>query len=120
MGSQLSFALYLFAAAGLILVASPAMTGTLNASRESIGIRIMDGLRDVVDNLHPGMKVKFVIPPDLPGRSIRLNDNTISMSLGNRTESVSVSTSFVSGSLFPSHAYELRITSEGVEANELG
>lgn len=118
-GSQLSWAVYLFAAAGLILVVSPGMTGILSASRQSADLRVLDGLSVVVDSLKPGLVLNFTVPASLHGRIV-LQGNNVYIVSSNSTQTVRTAEGFQPAVLLPGHAYSLAVSGGRVRATSIG
>ena len=77
--------MYLLSAVGLLLLLSPQLTGTVRDSRESSDWRNLDGVRQAVDGLRPGIMINLTYGSMSTVDQVELRDVQFSCSYGNGT-----------------------------------
>jgi hypothetical protein len=80
-----SWGVYLLSAVALLLLLSPELTGAVGDSRESADWRNLDGVRAVVDSLHPGLVVNLTYGGGSTSDLVELRGAWLSCSYGNGT-----------------------------------
>ncbi len=114
-GGLNAWGVYLFAAAVLVLLFTPQLAAVSRESREAADWRYLDGIRAVVDSLHPGVSV--ILSYGLAGisDSVRLSGQSVSCFDGNGTLSMPVAWRLPNVSLAAGAHYRLSLAQGVVE-----
>ena len=120
LGSQFSWALYLFAAAGLVVVLSPSLSGTAAVSRHGAELRVLEGVRSVLEGVGPGVHADFSLGSYGTTEAIVLHGHVLSLVDGNSTLSLACSASLGNATLSLPGSYEAVAKGGVVEVSPLG
>ena len=108
-GAINSWAVYLFAAAALVLLFTPQLVGVARTSRAAADWRDLDGVRAIVDSLRPGIQVRFSFGVARFSDDIALEGHTVSCFVGNGTISMKVLLALPNATLGPAVRYSLSL-----------
>ncbi|MDG6988808.1 MAG: hypothetical protein JRN21_05715 [Nitrososphaerota archaeon] len=104
-GAMGSWALYIAAAAALLLVLSPALMSTASGARAAADWRSADGVRAVLDSLQPGMRVRFSFGAPQGSDAITLGGRTVAVSYGSGSFSFRTRWELANATLDPAERY---------------
>ncbi|MDG6963726.1 MAG: hypothetical protein JRN27_03810 [Nitrososphaerota archaeon] len=104
-GAMSSWALYIAAAAALLLVLSPALMSTASGARAAADWRTADGVRAVLDSMLPGIRVRFSFGAAQGSDVITLSGRTVAVSYGSGTFSFRTRWELANATLDPAEGY---------------
>jgi hypothetical protein len=119
-GALNSWGLYLIASAALVLMLGPPLTGVARDSREGADWRSVDGVRQVLDGLRPGIALDFSYGSSPTADSIHLAGSFVSCDYGSGTISLPSRWTLPSTTLLPTVHYTASLTGEEVQVAQLG
>ena len=114
-----SWGLYLFASVALVLVFTPQLSGVVQASRDSMDRRNLDGIRELVDALRPGSTVVFSYGIAGVSDSVRLGGRSIWCLDGNRTIAVPARWALQNATLAPGTRYQFALSQGEVSVEKV-
>jgi hypothetical protein len=115
-----SWGVYLVAAVVLVLVLSPQLSALAASSRESADWRYLDGVREAVDSLRPGVSVAIALNSPLSPDPIRLGGRMVACSYGGVSLALATRWSLPSVTLIPSSVYLLSLQGDMVTVKRVG
>jgi hypothetical protein len=95
------------AALAIILVLSPALTSAVKDSREGADWRTLDGVRSVIDSLHPGFTAFLTFGVSGSSDSIQMDGHQISISYGSGSILQGSSWALANATLLPGTSYRV-------------
>lgn len=118
MSSLNSWGAYILAAAALVALLAPALGSTAAASREGADWRTVDGVRQALSSLGPGMTVTFVVGPGAD--SLMLTGRAITCSYGGGTVSAASPWPLPNMTLSPGVAYSVSLSGGSLRVRAVG
>ena len=115
-----SWGLYLISAVALVLMLTPQLTALAADSRESSDWRYMDGIREVVNSIQPGVSLNLsLVSPTAPDE-IRLSGHHLSCDYGSGTLTMVTDRPLSDVILLPNSHYVLWLGSGTVMVRQIG
>jgi hypothetical protein len=102
-----SWGLYLISALALVLMLTPQLTALASDSRESSDWRYLDGVREVVDSLRPGVSVNLTLVSPTPPDEIHLSGRHLSCDYGGGSLTMATEWPLSNATLSPNSRYIL-------------
>ncbi len=115
-----SWGLYLISAVALVLIMTPQLSMTVRSSREAADWRYLDGIRETIDSLQPGVTIAFTLVWPLPPDPVRLGGNQLSCDYGEGTIVLQSRWVLPNATLTPGSRYLLRLDGDQVMVTQTG
>jgi hypothetical protein len=120
LSSAFSWGAYLAASLALAMVLGPTANAVLSGSQLSAGSKLLDGVKDVIDGLSPGLNTTLQFGlPGLQGR-IETSGHTVSYSSAAFSGSEQTRWALPNMTLEPGVSYVLRLEGESVMVSRVG
>jgi len=111
---------YLIASAALIAALAPQLAGAAHDSREGSDYRIADGIRSILDSLHPGTVVTFSFGAWPMGDAARLDGHDVNLTYGDGTLVLRTLYDLPNVTLAPNASYQAWLEGNVVGVREIG
>jgi hypothetical protein len=115
-----SWGLYLISAVALVLMLTPQLTALASDSRESSDWRYMDGIREVVNSIQPGVSLNLSLVSPMAPDEIRLSGHHLSCDYGRGTLNMVTDWSLSDAIISPNSRYVLWLSGGTVMVTRIG
>lgn len=115
-----SWGLYLISAVALVLMLTPQLTALAADSRESSDWRYMDGIREVLNSIQPGVSLNLSLVSPMAQDEIRLSGHRLSCDYGSGTLTMVTDLPLSDAILSPNSRYVLWLSGGTIMVKQIG